>query len=230
MGGACGILVGMGKRIGPLLILLAIALPAAASVNSLFINGLSFYDTGDFDRSAEDIRAADLSPGYDGDFLLTFRNSKRTSVLAGFGIFWSRRTEDVKDIPFSAPTEKSTIEAIGFPFTVGFACRDPENRGRRGWVWGAMAHYYLIKVSVNADPGLGYPSWFSLNESGEGARDGAGPGLSAFAAYEVPFFLGRIGAGIKARWTSLAIDEEAGIDTPGFDLTGVSIFLSLALN
>lgn len=219
----------MGKTFGPLLLLLSFALPAAAGVNSLFINGLSFYDTGDFDRSAEDIRAADLSPAYDGDFLLTFRDSKRTSVLAGFGIFWSRRTEDVKDLPFSSPTDKSTIEVIGFPFTVGFARRGSENGGR-GWMGGAMAHYYLLKVSVNANPGLGYPAGFSLNMNGEGERDGGGPGLSAFAAYEVPFFLGRIGAGVKGRWTSITIGEKAGLDTPGIDLTGVSLFLSVALN
>lgn len=216
----------MEKRASLIALLLLLPTASAAGVNSLFVNGLSFFDTGDFDRTASDLRADDLSPGYDGDYLLTLRDSKRTSVLAGFGIFWSRRTEKDDDIPFQEETARGGIETIAFPFSVGFARRDPANAGR-GWMWGALAHYYFVKVSVDAPPGQ-EPAWFRVSGE-EGERSGAGPALSAFAAYEVPFFLGRVGIGAKGRLAFVEIDEERGLGTPEIDLTGVTLFLSAAL-
>ena len=216
-------------RVIPLLAVLAVltvAVPAEAGVNSLFINGLGFFDTGDLRQASDDLGAGNLSPGYDGDFLLTFRDSHRTSVLTGFGIFWSRRSEKDDPLPFEAPTAPGRIEILGFPFTVGFARRgaDPD---RRGWVWGAMGHYYYVKLSVDSPPGL-EPSFFRVSGS-EGERNAEGPALSAFAAYEYPFFLGRAGVGVKARYAWIDVDDEAGLSTPDFGMTGVTLFVSAAL-
>lgn len=212
--------------IAPTLLLFLIAAPAAASVNSLFTNGLTFFDTGDFDQTAEDLGADDLSPGYDGDYLLTFRDTKKTTVLAGFGVFWSRRTDKRRDIPFEEAGPKGRIQTIGFPFTLGFGRRDPANAGR-GWFWGVLAHYYFLKVSVDAPDGQ-EPSYFRVSGD-EGERDAEGPALSAFVAYEVPFFLGRVGAGVKGRVASIAVSDEPGLAKPEIDLTGVTLFLSVAL-
>ncbi|MFH1277952.1 MAG: hypothetical protein ABIK65_06200 [Candidatus Eisenbacteria bacterium] len=224
----CGTLLTMMIRAFLLATLLCLTPSlSGAGVNSLFLNGLTFFDTGGFDRTAADLRADDLSPGYDGDYLLTFRDSKKTSVLAGFGIFWSRRTERDDDIPFQAEGAKGRIQAIAFPFSVGFARRDPGDAGR-GWMWGALAHYYYLKVSVDAPEELGTPAWFRLSGE-EGERDGQGPALSVFAAYEVPFFLGRAGLGVKGRIAFVAINDERGLGTPDIDLTGLTIFLSAAL-
>ena len=208
--------------------LLAGAAGARAGAGSLFLGGLSFFDAGDLDRTSEDIRAGSLSPGFDGDFLLSFRDAKRTSVLAGFGIFWSARTERDEEIPFSAPEEEARLEAFAFPFTAGFVRRPPPDRSR-GWAWGALAHYYFVKMTVDADPGLGDPSGFSLDASGRGERDGGGPGISAFAAYEIPFLLGRAGAGVKARHAPVSVNGEPGLYTPDMNLSGITVFLSVAL-
>jgi len=212
----------------PLVLLLSFTAPLRAEVNSLFLSGLSFFQTGDLDQSAEDLRTGDLSPGFDGDFLLTFRDSHRTSVLVGFGIFWSRRTEETGDIPFETPPEPSRIEMLGFPFTVGFARRDPERQGP-GWFYGALAHYYFLNTTVEADPGLGDISGFNVGLDGEDQRGADGPGVSAFLGYEIPFFLGYFGVGVKGRWTSISVDEKRGTRTPEYDISGLTLFLSAAL-
>ncbi|MFH1679795.1 MAG: hypothetical protein ABIH26_04030 [Candidatus Eisenbacteria bacterium] len=209
------------------LLLLGLAAPSRGEVNSLFLGGLGFFDTGELDRTAADTRTGTLSPGFDGDFLLTFRDKRKTSVLAGFGIFWSRRTEKADDIPFAEPEQRSRFEVLGFPFSAGFVRRDPERSGR-GWMWGALAHYYFLKATVDADPNRGDPAWFVL-DAGHGERDAQGPAFSAFAVYELPFFMGRAGAGVKARWAFLSASEEAGVGTPDFNLSGVTLFLSAAL-
>jgi hypothetical protein len=211
-----------------LFLLATLASSLRAEVNSLFLSGLSFFQTGDLDESAEDLRTGDLSPGFDGDFLLSFRDSHRTSVLAGFGIFWSRRTEDTGNLPFEEPREGSRIEMLGFPLSIGFARRDPARTGA-GWFYGALAHYYFLSTSVRADPSLGEIRGFSVGLDGEGERGADGPGVSVFFGYEVPFFLGSIGAGIKGRWTSLSVDEKPGPGTPEYDISGVTLFLSAAL-
>jgi hypothetical protein len=217
------------RFLAPAILLLFCFAPAArGEVNSLFLGGASFFDTGDLDRTAADIRTGTLSPGFDGDFLLTFRDAKKTSVLAGFGIFWSRRTEAEDEIPFDAPDRLSRFEAMGFPFSAGFAVRNPERRGR-GWAWGVLAHYTFLKLSVDADPARGDPSGFLLDASGRGERDAEGPALSVFAIYEIPFFMGRIGAGAKVRYAALATEEKPGLGTPDFNFSGVTFFLSAAL-
>jgi len=217
------------RSIAPAILFLFFSpLAVRGEVNSLFLGGVSFFDTGNLDRTAADIRTGTLSPGFDGDFLLTFRDAKRTSVLAGFGIFWSRRTEAKDEIPFEAPDRLSRFEAFGFPFSAGFAVRDPERTGR-GWAWGVLAHYTFLKISVDADPARGDPSGFLLDASGRGERDAEGPALSVFAVYEIPFFMGRIGAGAKIRYAAIATEEKAGLGTPDFNLSGVTLFLSAAL-
>lgn len=218
----------MLRIVAPIVLLVSFASPLRADVNSLFLSGLSFFETGDLDESVQDLRTGDLSPGFDGDFLLTFRDSHKTSILAGFGIFWSRRTEDTGDIPFEEPTEGSRIEMLGFPLTVGFARRDPARTGP-GWFYGAMAHYYFLSTSVRADPGLGEVRGFPVGPDGEGERGADGPGVSVFAGYEIPFFLGYAGVGVKGRWTSLSVDEKPGLGTPEYNISGVTLFLSAAL-
>jgi hypothetical protein len=86
-----------------------------------------------------------------------------------------------------------------------------------------------VKFSVDADPARGDPSWFSLDASGRGERDGEGPALSAFVMYEIPFFLGRAGIGVKGRWAALRITDEPGLSTPEANLSAVTFFLSAAL-
>ncbi|RPJ43849.1 MAG: hypothetical protein EHM19_07885 [Candidatus Latescibacterota bacterium] len=209
-------------------ILLVASAAALADVNSLFLNGLAFFDTGDLEKTSRDVHAGNLSPAFDGDFLLSFRDKKKTSVLAGFGILWSRRTEKDDEIPFEAPERMARVEALGFPFALGFA-RKEAAMDRRGLSWGALAQYYFVKFTVDADPARGDPAGFSLDASGRGERDGEGPALSAFAIYDFPFFLGRAGVGVKARWAGVAIQKEPGLSTPEVDLTGVTLFASIAL-
>lgn len=208
-------------------ILLSIASFASGEVNSYYMGGVSFFNTGDLNATTDEIDAGDLSPGLDGDFLVSFRDSKRTSVLAGFGILWSQRTEKENDIPFEGPGDRARIELLGFPFTIGFARRNPEN-GSGGLVWGALAHYYLMKVSVEDQEGDVLSGGFRIGGDGMAERDAAGPGVSLFAAYEIPFFLGRIGAGMKGRWTDIRAEEKDNLGTPEFQLSGITLFLSIA--
>ncbi len=212
--------------------LLAIALfPASAlSVDSYFTPGISFFPSGDLSQTADDLGTRDPSPAFDGDFLLSFRRGTRNSFLAGFGLVLSKRTEMGSDVPFAPAETKAKLQLFSFSFTTGWTKRfaPPD---RKGWAAGLFAHYYLVKASVeNPTSAEGDPQYFRLRADDTAERNGGGPGVSLFGAYEYPFFLGRIGIGVKARWTAIQVDEIDGLGTPDIDLSGATLFISVLLS
>lgn len=209
--------------------ILCIPDPSPAAVDSYFVSGLSFFDTADLAHTASDLNTRSLSPAWDNDFLLSFGAGEGLAVLGGFGLLWSRRTERSDNIPFAPDQGRSRLQLLGFPFSAGVVKRfSPPDR--RGWVAGGLAHYYFLQLTVeNPNSAEGDPRYFRLAEDDKADRDGQGPGITAFAAYEIPFFLGRLGAGVKARWTSISIDPVDGMSTPDVDLSAITLFLSVAL-
>ncbi len=198
-------------------------------MDSYFASGISFFRPGDFSATADDLGTRSLSPAIDSDFLLSFGDRNGLAYMGGFGFFWSRRTEKSDNIPFTSDQGKAQFQLLGFPFSAGFVRRFGAE-GERGWAAGALAHYYFIQISVeNPNSAEGDPVYFRLQEDNRAERDAQGPGVSAFALYEFPFFLGRFGAGVKGRWTSLEVKEINGMSTPEISLSGISLFLSIAL-
>ncbi|NNE10150.1 MAG: hypothetical protein HKN20_16445 [Gemmatimonadetes bacterium] len=196
-----------------------------ADIGIAFMNGGSLYDTGDFKQTANDLELTNPAIAYDGDFLLTF-GDRRGSALVGFGYFWARRTQ-ADDIPFESNDPKR-LQMLGFPFTAGYMKRWERANGHY-WSLGAMAQYFFMKTTAE-NPDAVDPSWFILREGDTGDRDAQGPGIAVTAGYEMPFFLGLWGAGIKARWTALSVDDVRGLATPDFQISGVSVFVSVALD
>lgn len=196
-------------------------------MGSYFRAGLSFFDTGDLDAAAEDLNTADLSPGFDGDFLLAFRARRPTSILAGFGFFWSRRRESDDKISFTPDPDLARLEMVAIPFSIGFLRRyaPPDSPG---FAWGALAQWYFAKISVSTDPADTVRGGFRIGLDGGAERDADGPGLSVFFSYEVPYALGRLGAGGRFRWTRLRADPLGGLADPDLSLTGLSFFLSVS--
>lgn len=203
----------------------AFATPALADMGIVFLNGASLYDTGDLKESARDLEVTNPSLAYDGDFLLTF-GDRRGSALFGFGYFWARRTQ-ADDIPFESRDPKR-LQLLGFPFTAGYVKRWERANGHY-WSIGAMAQYVFVKATVE-NPDAVDPSWFVLREGNTGDRDAKGPGIAVTAGYEMPFFLGLWGAGVKARWSALSVEDVRGLATPDFQISGISLYLSIALD
>lgn len=198
-------------------------------VDSFFATGISFFRTADLAATADDLGSRSLSPAADSDFLLSFGNRDGLSYLGGFGFLWSRRTEKPDDISFTPDEGRARFQLLGFPFSLGVVNRFGEE-GNRGWAGGVLAHYYFIQISVdNPNSAEGDPRYFRLQEDNRAERDAQGPGLTAFAVYEFPIFLGRFGMGVKGRWTSLEVKEINGMSTPEVDLSGITLFLSIAL-
>ncbi|MBN1826095.1 MAG: hypothetical protein JW958_07505 [Candidatus Eisenbacteria bacterium] len=211
----------------PILFLLLAPLPAAAGTGSLFFGGLSFFDPGDMDDAAKDLNTGGLSPGFDGDFLLAFRADEPTAILAGFGLFWSRRSEDDDGISFTEDPDLARLEMFGIPFTVGFIHRHAAP-DERGFAWGALAQWTFLKMSVSTHPADTVRGGFRIDLDGTAERDADGPGLSLFGAYEIPYPLGRLGAGFRVRWTRFSADPISGLADPDAQLTGCSLFLSVS--
>ncbi len=210
-----------------LIALLVIPQHAHGEVGSMFLNGLSLFASNDIDRTADDLQTGNLNPAYDGDYLLTFGNPNGNHTLFGFGYFWTRRTES-NELPFGLSSGEARLQLFGFPISAGFGKRFSLSPGRTA-VIGLLGQYYFLQASAKS-PDPGDPAWFLLGEDNTGDRNAQGPGLTLFAAYEIPFFFGRIGLGAKGRITSLRVDEISGLAAPDLNLNGATVFLSVALN
>ncbi len=211
------------------ILILSFPVVSRCGLDSYYASGVSFFRTADLGSVTDELDTRSLSPGLDSDFLLSFGKPGGSAYLAGFGFIWSKRTERPDDIPFSSENAKASIQVFALPITAGYVKRFSEP-GRRGWAAGGLVHYYIVKANVDfPNPEEGDPSYFRIRSDNSAERDAKGPGVSAFAAYEYPFFLGRFGIGIKGRWTSLQTETIDGIGTPEIDLSGVTLYLSIAL-